>query len=305
LPRAIYHSDVPLTHANSVAFLLLSELARKQGVKILLSGEAADELFGGYMQRYRRYRQLLLLKRSVAYLPTKVRKGFALLGYACNGVPFTGFSEYEGLLAHSTAFLDKFARESLLLRCADAYRFVSKDNDRLVLAAMLADISNFLTPLLRRLDRMSMAASVECRVPFLDHRLVHTIINLPLSYRLRGSKDKWLLKEIASHYLPQKIVYRKKLGFPLPLKDYLAPFAREELFHNGFCMEFLGLHRRGMMSSVSNWIENVDGFFNLLALEIWGRLFFMNQTADELTDRFNDAFVPQSCERQGSHGRAE
>jgi asparagine synthase (glutamine-hydrolysing) len=287
LVRAIYHSDVPLTHANSVAFLLVSEFARKHGVKILLSGEAADELFGGYMQRYRRYGQLLLLKRWVKYLPAKIRKGLAMAGYACDGVPFTGFSEYEGLLAHSTAFLDNFARESLLLRCADAYQFVPNDTERLVLAAMLADISNFLTPLLRRLDRMSMAASVECRVPFLDHRLVHTVINLPLSYRLRGSTDKWLLKEIAARHLPQEIVYRKKIGFPLPLKDYLGPLAGEELFHDGFCVEFLGLHRRGLIEAISKWTENVDGFFNLLALEIWGRLFFFNQSVAELTDRIN------------------
>jgi asparagine synthase (glutamine-hydrolysing) len=289
LARAIYHSDVPLTHPNSVAFLLLSEFARRQGVKILLSGEAADELFGGYMQRYRRYRQLLLLKRWLAYLPSKMRKVVAIAGYACDGVPVTRFSEYGGLLAHSTAFLDNFARESLLLRCADAYQFISNDSERLVLAAMLADISNFLTPLLRRLDRMSMAASVECRVPFLDHRLVNTVINLPLSYRLRGSTDKWLLKEIASRHLPREIVYRKKLGFPLPLKDYLAPLAREELFRDGFCLEFLGLHRRGLMDAISNWTENIDGFFNLLALEVWGRLFFLNEPLADVTDRFNGA----------------
>jgi len=289
LPRAIYHSDVPLTHANSVAFLLVSEFARKRGVKILLSGEAADELFGGYIQRYRRYRQLLLLKRWVPYLPSKIRKGFAMAGYACNGVPFTGFSEYEGLLAHSTAFLDNFARESLLLRCADAYQFISNDTERLVLAAMLADVSNFLTPLLRRLDRMSMAASLECRVPFLDQRLVHTVINLPLSYRLRGSTDKWLLKEIAARHLPREIVYRKKVGFPLPLKDYLAPLAREELFHDGFCLEFLGLHRRGLTEAISNWTENVDGFFNLLALEIWGRLFFFHQSLEVVSEQFSRA----------------
>ena len=94
-----------------------------------------------------------------------------------------------------------------------------------------------------------MAASIECRVPFLDHRLVHTVINLPLSYRLRGFTDKWLLKEIAARHLPHDIVYRKKMGFPLPLKDYLAPLAREELFNHGFCVEFLGLHRRGLMES--------------------------------------------------------
>jgi asparagine synthase (glutamine-hydrolysing) len=66
LPRAIYHSDYPLTHPNSVPFLLISEFARRHGVIILLSGEAADELFGGYMQRYRRYRQLIWAQRFLA-----------------------------------------------------------------------------------------------------------------------------------------------------------------------------------------------------------------------------------------------
>jgi asparagine synthase (glutamine-hydrolysing) len=302
LPRAIYHSDVPLAHANSVAFLLLSEFARTHGVKILLSGEAADELFGGYMQRYRRSRQILMLKHWAAYLPAKIRKGFALAATACNGVPLTAISEYQGLLAHSTDFLDNFSRKSLLLGCADAYQFVSKDSERVVLAAMLADLTNFLAPLLRRLDRMSMAASIECRVPFLDHRLVHTVINLPLSYRLRGFTDKWLLKEVAARYLPHDIVYRKKMGFPLPLKDYLAPLAREELFHDGFCVEFLGLHQRGLTETITNWTENVDGFFNLLSLEIWGRLFFFNESVAELTDRIN--CLPSENHRQSARQQA-
>jgi asparagine synthase (glutamine-hydrolysing) len=283
LPRAIYHSDNPLTHPNSVPFLLISEFARKHGVIILLSGEAADELFGGYMQRYRRYRQLLWAQRFLAYLPAKIRKVLVLAGYACDGVPITAFSEYEGLLAHTTAFLDKFAREDLRLRCLDAYRFLAHDTERAVLAAMLADVTNFLTPLLRRLDRMSMAASVECRVPFLDHRLVHTVVNLPLFYRLRGSTDKWILKEIAARYLPRSVVYRQKVGFPLPLEDYIAPLAQEELFQHGFCLEFLGMHRRGMLAAIANWRQNVHGFFNLLALEIWGRLFFLQQPLEDVT----------------------
>jgi asparagine synthase (glutamine-hydrolysing) len=285
LPRAIYFSDFPLTHPNSVAFLLLSEYARKHGVIVLLTGEGADELFGGYIQRYRRYRQLLWAKRLFSYLPSRARRAIAMAGHACNGLPFTRFSEYEGLLAHSTTFLDKFSRESLLLRCADAYGFVSKDTERLVLAAMLADITNFLTPLVRRLDRMSMAASVECRVPFLDHRLVNTVVNMPLSHRLRWSTDKWVLKEIASRHLPRSIVHRKKSGFPLPLEDYLAPLAQKQLFDGGFCLEFLGMQKRGLIEAVSGWRENIDGFFNLLALEIWGRLYFLRQPLEELTER--------------------
>ena len=150
---------------------------------------------------------------------------------------------------------------------------------------MLADITDFLTPLLRRLDRMSMAASIECRTPFLDHALVRLAVNLPLAYRLRGRTDKWVLKEIAAQYLPHSVVNRAKSGFPLPIREYLEPFARREFFADGFCLDFVGMHRVGLMDAISAWDQNVDGFFNLLALEIWGRLFFLGQSVDTVNDQ--------------------
>jgi hypothetical protein len=76
-----------------------------------------------------------------------------------------------------------------------------------------------------------------------------------------------------------------KTDFPLPLADYLAPLAQEKFFHNGFCVEFLGMRRQGVMEAISAWKENVHGFFNLLALEIWGRLFFLGETEEALTRR--------------------
>ena len=285
LPRAVYHSDVPLTHPNSVAYLLVSELARKHGTIVLMSGEAADELFGGYMHRYRRYRQMLRARHLLGYLPAKVRQIINLAGHACNGVQATELPGYGSGLAQTIAMLDGFTREELRSRCADVYRFVSNAGERGVLGAMLADLTNFLSPLLRRLDRMSMAASVECRVPFLDHRLVKKAVNLPLSYRLRGSIDKWIVKEIAARHLPRELVYRKKVGFPLPLQDYLAPLAREEFFRGGFCLEFLELNPTGLSETVSEWAHDVEGFFTLLTLEIWGRLFFLHQPLEEVTER--------------------
>ena len=285
LPRAIYQSDFPLTHPNSVAFLLISEFARARGVKILMSGEAADELFGGYMQRYRQYRHFLRAQRLLSKLPPRIRKAIAFAGYAAERVPVTAFSEYPGLLAHTTSFLDKFARDDLRIRCEEAYRFVDDPGERAVLAAMLADLTNFLSPLLRRLDRMSMAASVECRTPFLDHQLVHLAVNLPLSYRLRGRTDKWVLKEVAARYLPRNIVVRQKVGFPLPVQEYLAPLANQRFFDDGFCLNTLGMHRQGFLEAVAGWDGRVHGFFNLLALEIWGRLFVMRQSVEEVTDR--------------------
>jgi asparagine synthase (glutamine-hydrolysing) len=285
LPRAIYHSDFPLTHPNSVAFLLISEFARSRGVTILLSGEAADELFGGYIQRYRHLRQFLRAQRLLARAPARIRKVMAWLGYAAERVPITAFSEYPALLAHTTSMLDLFARDDLRIRCEEAYGFIANEDDRAVLGAMLGDVTNFLSPLLRRLDRMSMAASVECRTPFLDHRLVQLAVNLPLQYRLHGRTDKWVLKQVAARYLPHDVVFRKKVGFPLPVSDYLAPLAREEFFADGFCVEALGIHRRGLLEAVRTWPTNVNGFFNLLALEIWGRLFVLGQSVEEVSEK--------------------
>jgi len=289
LVRAIYYSDHPLTHPNSVFFMKISEVARSHGVIVLQSGEAADELFGGYMQRYRRYRQFKRLESWIQHLPQKLRRLIVLAGYASERVPITEFSEYDGLLAHSTSFLDRFARVELRARSAQTYAFVPDAMDREILGAMLADVTNFLTPLLRRLDRMTMSASVECRAPFLDQRLVHTVINMPLSLRLRGGTDKWALKAIASDYLPSEIVHRPKVGFPLPIGNYLAPLARPEFFDDGFCIQSLGMEPTGLKRSVADWRANVNGFFNLLALEIWGRLFFFRHTIDEVNEQIRRA----------------
>ncbi len=282
LVRSIYFSDQPLSHPNSVFFLLISEFARAHGVKVLLSGEAADELFGGYAHRYRRLRQYQQVQKVVRLLPGKVRRGIALAGYALEGVPATEFTGYEGLLAHTTGFIDRFSRIELRERCERAFAFVADPLDRSVLAAMLADLSNFLGPLLRRLDRMSMAASVECRAPFLDHRLVHAVINLPIQYRLRGRTDKWALKAVAERHLPREIVHRKKVGFPLPLTDFLAPLTAIDFFDQGFCVDYLGMHPRGVAQSVARWRDNVNGFFNLLSLEIWGRMYFLGQSVGDV-----------------------
>jgi asparagine synthase (glutamine-hydrolysing) len=149
---------------------------------------------------------------------------------------------------------------------------------------MLGDLADFLTPLLRRLDRMSMGASVECRVPFLDHRLVKKVVNLPLRYRIGKRVDKWMLKEIAARHLPENIVKRKKVGFPLPLHDYLAPIAQGDLFQKGFCHEIIGLHPRGIQEVIASWRTNIQAFFNLVSLELWGRLFIMQEPLEQVSE---------------------
>jgi asparagine synthase (glutamine-hydrolysing) len=283
LARSIYLNDAPLTHPNSVAFLLICQVARQNGVTVLLSGEGADELFGGYAWRYRRYIQMVRARRFLRLLPNKIRKGIELAGYACNELPTTTFL-FDQLLPHTVSFIDRYARRDWYQRCEDAYDFVTKPSERASLGAMLGDLADFLTPLLRRLDRMSMGASVECRVPFLDHRLVEKVINLPLGFRVGKRVDKWVLKEVAARHLQPNIVKRRKVGFPVPLNDYIAPFAQIDLFQRGFCNEIVGLHSRGIQEVITSWQTNIQAFFNLVSLELWGRLFIMHQPLEQVCE---------------------
>ena len=149
---------------------------------------------------------------------------------------------------------------------------------------MLADVADFLAPLLRRLDRMTMGASIECRNPFLDHRLVHKAINLPLEFKIGRRADKWVIKQVARHYLPEALVSRKKTGFTLPVGEYVAPLARPEFFEDGFCEDILGFNARGVETLMQSGARSEHAIFGLITLEIWGRLYFLGQTVADVED---------------------
>jgi asparagine synthase (glutamine-hydrolysing) len=284
LAHVTWLEDLPLTHANSVAYHLISVVARKHGVAVVLSGEGADELFGGYAWNYRRRMRLARLEPWLQRLPPVVHDTLALIAYAHAGLPVT-LRRFRELLPPSISVLDRFARADAAERCAQAYGFVESRAEREVLGAMLADLGDFLAPLLRRLDRTTMGASVECREPFLDHRLVRTAINLPLEWKVGRRADKWVLKQIARRHMPEGLIWRQKLGFPLPLADYIAPLATPAFFAGGFCESELGLGRRGIERLLADWRRWTFGAFGLLTLEMWGRMLLMGETVDHVAHR--------------------
>lgn len=283
LPYCVYLSDLPLSHPNTIAYHLISKVAREHGVIVLLSGEGADELFGGYSWNYRRKRRLLRLQKWLNLLPQRVHDFAALLVYANAGLPVS-VRRFREVLSPTVDFLDRYARQDWLERCEEAYRFVPSQEDRVVLGSMLADLSDYLTPLLRRLDRASMGASVECRVPFLDHRLVHEAINMPLAYKVGARADKWVLKQVAASYIPDRLVGRKKAGFPLPFEAYLEPLAHMDLFRDGYCQHALGLSARALERILGGWRRQVFGFFGLVTLEIWGRIHIQRRPVAQIEE---------------------
>lgn len=291
LPQAVYYSDLPLSHPNTVAYYLISKVAREHGTIVLLSGEGADETFGGYAWNYRRKRLMFRLQKWMDRVPRPLVEFAELIVYANAGMPVSAH-RFREVLPSAVEFLDRHARRDWGESCNEAYNFVANPGDRVALGAMVADLGDFLTPLLRRLDRASMGASVECRVPFLDHRLVHRAINLPVDYKVGKRADKWVLKEVARKYLPSDLIDRKKAGFPLPFAAYLEPLAQQAFFRGGYCEQSLGLSSRAFDRILAGWQDRVFGLFGFITLEIWGRLHMLEQSLDEVTAHI------EMCERK-------
>lgn len=223
-PQMVWQNDEPLNFANSVQIFALSRLA-KQYVTVVLTGEGSDELFAGY-PRYRipamaaLYRRMPSTLRSLAKLWGTVAKDHRIMKLD----RFAACSPFETLLYNSSvlrpdvvATIAPRLAESRL----DYRRSCLKGTEQLGLddlaRAALLDQECFLVSILNRQDKMSMAASIESRVPFMDYRIVEFANRLPSSYKLRSGSGKAIVKDVARAFLPPETVDRRKSGFGVPL----------------------------------------------------------------------------------------
>src|SRR5688572_8483975 len=240
LPRLIWHEDEPIVWPSSVSLYFVSMKAAEQ-VKVVLTGEGADELFGGY----ERYSHHLLNARIVgAYtrLPrgvrhairTKLDRSTLLNASVRRKLQHTVLGRDPEL---QSLYIDNFysafsadEQATLLQSPIDKrspYASVLEQwqragDDRTLLGKLLyTDQKTYLVELLMKQDQMSMAASIESRVPFLDHPYVEFSTSVPDDMKIRGGVAKYILKRAVEDLLPKDIVYRKKMGFPTPLRAWL------------------------------------------------------------------------------------
>ncbi len=227
LPRVIWHNDEPLTHANSVEIHHLCRYAQHH-VKALLTGEGADELFGGYPRYY-----LCRLGETYGRLPAILRPFFRLgldwvsrergkkpgnfLGMSKNDLvfwnPVFAISEKVAWLSDRNE-LDLRERRTLLDDCW-------RDSRSLLDNLLVYEFETYLQPILLRQDKMSMGASVEARVPILDNAMVDLAFSIPASEKIRNLQPKYLFKLAGSRDLPKKIVYKRKVGFGVPVGAWM------------------------------------------------------------------------------------
>ena len=299
LPRLIWHEDEPIAHPSSVPLHFVSALARDH-VKVVLTGEGSDELLAGY-GKYPR--ALINWRAGAAYgvLPGPVRDWIAARVVPSLPVAVRRYAARSFLAVPRTPeamFFDNFAaiglqRQRSLLRpgfaaadMAQAYgpsraSFDAPNGRSGVLDRLLyADLKTYLVELLMKQDQMSMSASIESRVPFLDHRLVEFVAALPPRLKLRGFRTKWILREAVRSILPPEILSRPKMGFPVPFGIWMrgrqGAIARDVLLdsrsrHRGI-IDPQGVERL-FDAHAAGETNGGDALWALLNLELWYRTF--------------------------------
>ena len=285
--RLTWHRDAPLSEPADVAVHRLAELAGQQ-VKVVLSGEGSDELFGGYPKH-----RLARLSDAAGGVPTRLRAPVA--GWLDRGLPMgarrartaaraLGAGGEEMLVSWFAPFTAAERRRLLgpeAILDAGAARQAEWRHGGALRRMLAHDVAVWLPDnLLERGDRMTMAASVELRPPFLDRRVVELAFSLPSSVKVRGATTKWIVKEVARRYLPGDIVDRRKVGFRVPLarwfRDGLDLEVRSLLLdRDAFVPDVLD---RGAVTSLVE--EHLRGdrdhemrIWTLLSLEVWARTF--------------------------------
>ena len=305
LPNLVWHEDEPIGFIASVPLYFVSKLAQEH-VKVVLTGEGADETLAGY-GRYAKALKLLSYGEKYesvtpSFLRDAVRGGVATLPNALNRKLNRTFlsreSDIENLFFDNfgvfpKAMQDKmFSRETrekilnpnpyflqnqLIERC-DAVDVL----DRL----LYADTKTYLHELLMKQDQMSMAASIESRVPFLDHKLVEFTARMPREMKLRGGSTKWILREAMKGILPAEIIDRPKMGFPVPVGSWFRGQFKHlvdeyvlgkramgrGIFDAGFVRSLVAAHDAGE--------DHDERLWALVNFEIWQRQFIDGEKSE-------------------------
>lgn len=226
LARVIWHHDEPLSHPNSVPIYLLSQFAREE-VTVVLTGEGSDEVFGGY-PRYHIARLSGLLDRAPPGTRSILRRVTGAWG-GHRGRKLEALLPYEG--AEAALFNSMFLAPELVARLTGAPVDGALESRRTLLeeasvpgdpvaTVMRYDLRTYLVCLLDRMDRMTMAASLEGRVPFLDVPLVEWGLGVASRHKLSGFRTKVVVRRLAERHLGPRVLKAPKSGFGVPLADW-------------------------------------------------------------------------------------
>ena len=310
LPRLVWHEDEPLAHPSSVALYFVSKLASEH-VKVVLTGEGSDELLAGY-GRYRRTMWNLAMgrgynkfsppfprdtiRKQIERMPggrlrQKLMRTFLVLSPELESIYFDNFAVFPSPMQQNMFTPETRERIPAIDPYVELRRLLERTKDLSLLDGLLyADIKTYLHELLMKQDQMSMATSIESRVPFLDHKLVEFTARMPDAMKLRGNTTKYILREAMKDVLPEQILTRSKMGFPVPIGSWFrGPFksivdeyvlseraTSRRIFDAGFVRQIVARHQGGE--------DHAERLWALVNFEMWMRRFFDTEAVPQVAD---------------------
>lgn len=286
LHETLWHLEEPINHPHTVQLLCLSKFT-KEFVTVVLTGEGADELFAGY-PRYNIPRICNLLRILPKFVLGLLKPLLKSLNYRRLTKLLEFINEDETALAiQNSRYVPKCDFQQIIsremefpIRHAIYDQAVLKANN-IIEKLLYYDQRAYLPSLLTRLDKMSMAASVEARVPFLDYRLIEWSYLIPTNLKLRALTNKWIVKKTAKQWLPNEIVHRKKVGFGVPIGKWLRnkkglgmyldiltdKSAKERGYYDVKALNCL------ISEHISGKVDHSEILWGLLNLELWQKEF--------------------------------
>ncbi len=286
-PRFVWHMDDPLADPAAVPQFFLAEIARKH-VKVALSGEGADEVFGGYTI----YNEPNSLKR-IDSLPSGLKKGLnqlaKIMPEGMRGKSFIqrGTTPMEQRYVGNAKIFEEAEKKKLMVNylAGHPYQNVTKPfYDRSkgydpIDRMQYIDIHTWLNgDLLLNADRTTMAASLELRTPFLDKEVFRVARELPSDIRIANGTTKYILRKAAESFVPDNVLYRKKLGFPVPIRHWLkdemnswvkgiiADSQTDHLINKSYVLGLLEDHCAGKL-------DNSRKIWTVITFMVWHKLY--------------------------------
>jgi len=299
LPRIVDIFDEPLADATSIPIYFLSQLARENGTIVILTGDGGDELFCGYRNwmRYVKYypyyhlfiRFPQIIRKSIANiygLLDRSSPNYEVFNRIANGQELFwcgagGFKESTKRLFLDECYIEKIEKENSyeqVLYYRKLFDLIPKENtltsdiDWLCFSGLMDIIPN---QYLYRADRLGMANSVELRVPFLDHNFVKMAMSIPGKWKTYKGEPKYILKKTLERILPVEILYRKKQGFCVPLREWASDIMIDYVDTNlkKFCIETGLFREEGIRKQISQIkkgnVNYVSMLWNLYFLMSW------------------------------------
>ena len=285
LPDLVFHQDEPLADPVCVPLYYVSKLARETGTIVVQVGEGADEIFAGYdwFRKYVRINELFW--RHAQRLPTSLRQSVTAIAKPIMEASFNKRTAIElvrrlgageslfwgGAIVFDEDFKRRVLSSEMNARAdgLSSYDAVWKHLEHIAQARPDSDLAARMTYLelklrlpellLMRVDKMTMATSVEARVPFLDHHLVEYAMGIPVNLKIKGASGKHILKHALEEVLPSDLLYRPKRGFGAPIREWFrgasgemlgglimnSSIRRRSLFDYTFITRLIDEHQRG------------------------------------------------------------